>query len=78
MIEARRAQIGVRLGRSEGDTTAGVARARLRIGRVKMGLTWIEDGMWKWEVIILRALRLPLLIFRESDVSGGIFDIRNN
>ena len=30
---------------------------RLKIVRIKIGLTWPEDGMQNWEVIIVRALK---------------------
>jgi hypothetical protein len=39
------------------DLREHVAQPTLRLGPVKIGPSWPEDGMRKWEVIVSRAVR---------------------
>ncbi|HWS55837.1 MAG TPA: hypothetical protein VN228_16980 [Pyrinomonadaceae bacterium] len=72
---ATRCAGGIILGFSQfetetGEWKRGSASARAQSGRIAFPTPWnhLEAG-------ILFGLRIPLLIFREPDISGGIFDV---
>lgn len=68
---------GVILGFSQFETKTGVRkRGTPEEARVK-GLIGVPTPWNHLEAGILFALRVPLLVFREAHVAGGVFDIGN-
>ncbi|NOT00277.1 MAG: hypothetical protein HOP29_06575 [Phycisphaerales bacterium] len=73
---ARHCSGGVILGFSQFEATAGILkRGTAYQKRVKKGATVAFATPWnQLEAGVLFALGVPLLIFREQNISGGVFD----
>ena len=76
-VIARHCYGGIILGYEQFQATAGIMKHGTKEEKsVSKKTPLVFPTPWnQLEAGILFGLRLPLLIFRESDVSGGIFDI---
>jgi len=73
-VLARHCSGGVILGFSQFETVGGVAKKGTPVEKKEAGLLRFPTPWNHLEAGILFSLGLPLLVFRDDGVSGGIFD----
>ncbi|WP_158808577.1 hypothetical protein [Beijerinckia sp. L45] len=75
LVIARHCAGGVILGFNQLTVTAGTWKPDTKAAKLVSGLTRLPTAWNHLEAGILFSLGRPLLVFKEPDISGGIFDL---